>query len=91
MIVLVYIAHFLHTLCLLYFQLHILSCAVVGSFLFVLMLDVYAGGSVRYVIAVSVWKATVPGYSSVLVDLPFQKTGMLGATKLPNFPDAIPL
>lgn len=54
--------------------LHILSCAVVGSLLCVLMLDVYAGGSVRYVLAVSVWKATVPDYSNVLTALPFQKT-----------------
>ena len=56
-------------------QLHILSCGIVGSLLCVVMLDVYAGGSVRYLLAVSVWKATVTDYTSVLVVLPFQKTG----------------
>ena len=57
------------------YQLHILSCGVVGSLLCVVMLDVYAGGSVRYVLAVSVWKATVTDYTSVLTVVPLQKTG----------------
>jgi len=57
-------------------QLSLLSCAVIGSYLFVLMLDWFLIGSgVQQLVLNSIRKSAVPGFSGAYVTVPYQIAG----------------
>ena len=58
-----------------YFQLNIVSCAVVGAYGFILALDVYVGSGMKYIVINSLRHGTDVEYVKVLVTGPFTTKG----------------
>jgi len=57
-------------------QLSLLSCAVIGSYLFVLMIDWFLIGSgVQQLVLNSIRKSAIPGFTSAYVTVPYQIAG----------------
>jgi len=57
-------------------QLSLLSCAVIGSYLFVLMIDWFLIGSgVQQMVLNSVRKSAIPGFTNAYVTVPYQIAG----------------
>jgi len=57
-------------------QLSLLSCAVVGSYLFVMMIDWFLVGSgVQQMVLNSIRKSAIPGFMAAYVTVPYQITG----------------
>jgi len=57
-------------------QLSLLSCAVIGSYLFVLAIDwFFIGSGVQQMVLNSIRKSAIPGFSSVYVTVPYQIAG----------------
>jgi len=57
-------------------QLSLLSCAVIGSYLFVLMIDWFLiGCGVHQMVLNSVRKSAIPGFSAAYVTVPYQLAG----------------
>ena len=62
--------------CVFVVQLSLLSCAVIGSYLFVLMIDWFLIGSgVQQMVLNSIRKSSIPGFSGAYVTVPYQIAG----------------
>ena len=58
-----------------YFQLNIVSCAVVGAYGFILAIDVYVGSGMKYIVINSLRHGTDVEYVKVLITGPFTTKG----------------
>ena len=57
-------------------QLNILSCAVVGSYGFILAIDIYVGSGMKHILTNSLRHGTDVDYVKVIITAPFTTKGM---------------